>query len=275
MDQPHYPRFDGPPAYQGYPQGNYNYPPQDNVYHQQANNNYHHQDGLNQHLIDKKHHSDSKHEHKHRRKIKRYISGVIGFVCFAIELGVVYYLKTSAYLFEYCYWKFGLKNYKSNVDQTLPYGDTPGWFYNFYYGIGCDTNSNPYPECSSICDLGRNIDHINPDSVLYAFGTSEVIMLLFIICLISATFSKKPKMKKPVVSCATLLSFTIFLCSLLYFGNKLEILDLPEPDESKVNITSGMDEPSELEAVKGGKILMATLAFMIIYRVLLIFLAKS
>jgi hypothetical protein len=260
MDQPHYPKFDEPPAYQEYPQGNYNNPPQD---------------GLNQHLIEKKNHSDSKQEHKHKRKIKRYISAVIGFVCFTIELGVLFYLKTSAYLFEYCYWKFGYDGYISNADQTISYLDRDGSLYDFYDDISCNTISDPYPECSSICDLGRNIGSINPDSVLYAFRTSEVMMFLFIVLLISAAFSKKPKMKKPAVSCVVLLSFTIFLCSLLYFGYKLEILDLPEPDENKVNITSEMGEPSELEAVKGGKILMATLAFMLVYRVLLIFLAKS
>ena len=272
MDQGIYPNLDRPAfnqpygqAYYAPPVENYNYPPNPAVVH----NNYNHsnQANLKEPLIEKK-------SHKATHQLKRTIAGLVALVCLAIELMILYYIKEHTYLYEYCYWKFNIKNYRSNVDQSLIVADGKGGARSFYDDLQCYNETKPYPECPGLCSFADSLTDIKRKYINYGMIAAEATIGILALLYISSWITKKPKIKKPLVSVLAILSFVIFLSTWAYYTSKLGLSDIHEVDDEKYKDVEGFDEPSDFELADGGKSLIWLMVFMMIYRVALIFLAK-
>lgn len=272
MDQGIYPNLDRPAfnqpygqAYYAPPVENYNYPPNPAVV--QNNYSHNHADNLQQPLIQKK-------SHKATHQLRRTIARLVLFVCLGIELMVLYYIKKHTYLYKYCYWKFNIDNYKSDVDQTLVVANDRASTRKFYNDLQCNNDTKPYPECPGLCEFADRLLDIHKKSIFYAVGAAEATMGILVLLYITSWITKKPKMKKPLVSVLTILSFVIFLGTFIFYIYKLDLNDMHEVDDEKYSNVKDYDEPNDVEIASGGKALIGLMVFMIVYRVALIFLAK-
>lgn len=271
MDQGIYPNLDrqvynqpyGQPYYAA-PVDPYNYPA-----HPQVVVHDNHKHDMHEPLIDK-------HKHKGKKNTKRIVAAIIAFLGLAIELAVLYHIKNATYLYKYCYWEFGLKEYEKDVDQALVVADYPNFNYveNFYGDLKCSNNSNPFPECPELCTFANRLNDLHHSHYIHVFKLAEATMGLLIVLYIVSLLCKKPKMKKPLVSVLGILSFTVFLCTVLYSGHTLRVLDIPEVNEDIHANKKGYDEPNDIELAHGGNSLIAIMGFMLVYRIVLIVLAK-
>ena len=268
MDQGIYPNLDGRVYNQPYgqpyypaPVDPYNYP----ANHQVAHDN--HQPNLHAPLLDK-------HKHKGKKNTKGIIAAVIAFICFGIELAVLYHISEATYLYKYCYWEFSKDTYHKDVDQTLGVADYNNGTHKLYDELQCYNNTNLFPECPELCTFASRLHDLHFSHYIHSFDLAEATMGLLIVVYIISILCKKPKMKKPLVTVLGILSFTIFFCTIFYMCYKLKIMYSHEVNEDKYADVEGYDEPSDMALAHGGKSLMALLGFMLVYRIVLIVLAK-
>jgi hypothetical protein len=205
--------------------------------------------------------------------IKRKLPRILGIICVVIELSFLYYIFFHSYLFEYCYWKFGLFRYKKSVHKDLPTGNHKGKIRKMYRNLNCDTlDSTPFPECPDICQFAYDLKE-NYFGVLGLLGIGEFFITLLAFIYVSSFFTKKFKKNRSTVALFALGSMAWFLGALLFYVFSNGLLELSEPDEDAVTFDDD-SEPNEFELEDGGAYLLGLLIFMVVYRLALVVLAK-
>ena len=274
MAQGNYSNFDKPPYSQPYeppyyaPQlEDYKYQPNPAVIYNDYNQS--NKENLNEPLIENN-------PKKYKFKVKTIIGLLIVIICFAIEIFMIFYIRDHTYFYDYCYWKFNLERY--TMDEVRKNGRFLGIrgniITNFYRDIHCDEIAEPFPECPGLCEFAENMMHLEIKNILRILKTAEVPMVILAFIYFFSLFTQRPKMSKLLVSFVAIPSFILFLAACIYSILELSQFDFQEVDNDKYADVDGYDGPKNVELKKEVMILIGLIIFMLIYRTVLIILAK-
>lgn len=199
------------------------------------------------------------------------ISFILVLICTIIEFSGVAYTLIYSYLYEYCYWEFGLFYYKKSADQDLIAADSKGKVKGLYKELNCK-EKNYFPECPDLCHLAKGLKK-SQVWMVWGSGISGAITLAVILLYLISILRNKQLLSCLSSGLLLLSSYLAFAGALiLYLVHSNLLSDFEDPSEKDLK---NFDDPNELDLEDGGKILPYLLVFMLIYRVILIILSKS
>lgn len=260
-----YPSLDQPKEFQPYPPvyntHTHTATPQGYAYQNTPVNN-----ELNEPLV-----QSSQPEKKVDPQLYTKISVLVIIVCFLIEFSAIAYTLFYTYLFEYCYWEFGLIRYSKSADQTLVAADSHGKTKKFYKDLECKDKNN-FPECPDLCHLAGGLKKSGL-WVIWGSGISGAITLAVILLLIISLFRNKQILNCISAGILLMSSYIVFIgAGVIYLVQSHLLEDFDDPKEFN---QKGIDDPNELDTEDGAKLMAWILVFMLVYRLALIYLAKS
>lgn len=231
-----------------YPEGTYEYvpPPRDS------------QNELKQPLIQSA-------DHKHPQTS---LHIVLYLVFIIIEYTLILAIAYKSYLFEYCYWDFGIIKFRKDVDKDLSVANYGGEISNMYAMLLC-YDQDEVPECPDLCNLA--LDLKNSQFYLQVGLLLHIIVTFIGLILYLLPFQNpKKRLTQKGVIILQFGSFSIIFCTALAYIAMSGLITLREPEESLIDY----NEPKELDIEIGGFIAFGLLLYMLAYRTILSILAK-
>lgn len=193
---------------------------------------------------------------------------VLYFVFLIIEYTIVFAFAYKTYLFEYCYWDFGVFHFRKDVDRELSLCNNGGSTDAMYSMLDCK-EENEFPECPDLCNLAIDMKYSR-----FCFESGLllhiIVSMLGLLIYLFSWSRQRTVIGQKGVSVLQFGTLAIFFCTILAYIASAGLISLREPEESIIEYY----EPKELEAEIGTYIVLGLLGYMILYRVLLVVLAK-
>ena len=193
---------------------------------------------------------------------------VLYFLFLIIEYIVVYTFAKKTFLFEYCYWDFGVFKFRKDVDKELSSCNNGGKVDVMCSMLNCK-QENVFPECPDLCNLALDMKY---SKFCFESGTilHIIVSLLGLLIYLTSWSKQRRIIGQKGISVLQFGTLAIFFCTVLVYIASAGIVSLREPEESIIEYY----EPKDLEPETGAFIVLGLIGYMILYRVLLVFLAK-
>ena len=198
------------------------------------------------------------------------ISFILIVVCTIFEFSGVAYTLFYSFLYEYCYWEFGLFHYKKSADQALAAADSKGKVKGLYKELDCK-HKDYFPECPDLCDLAHGLKK-SQVWMVWGSGISGAITLAVVLLYLISIFRNKQLLNCFSSGLLLLSSYLAFVgAGAIYLVQSNLLSDFEDPEEKNLQ---NYDDPNELDLEDGSKLLGYLLVFMLIYRIVLVVLSK-